>query len=400
MFNYNSSKAFGFAFGATAICASVFAAHPAHAATGGAVIAQDTAAPPVLAPDAMLVGVDANVPNGLTVTGARGKLVTVSAKGEASRTATAAATAPVVIRNLTPGKAYNVAIGGVRIGTATPLSAPAAAYGLTVATTDITGEVILTWQQQAKSTQGQLTYDVAATPQTASTRATDRSTATMLPVTMKSQLTTARLTGLNAQTLYTFSVVPRNTAAVGAGTSATMNQPLASLTGTPTPVVSAPVVVAAPAPEPAPAAVPAPAPGPTTKTIYVCPDGFVDGGTLCTKTLAYTFHAVTTTSAYTYHQQFVQTGSHITFSSDGSNGGTYYPKDAWNSTDGSAEGFYAVIPDGYYTSVKDAPPTGYTDNGSTYSKTEQVKDALPTGYSDNGSTWVMTAAKVAKVVPA
>jgi hypothetical protein len=116
--------------------------------------------------------------------------------------------------------------------------------------------------------------------------------------------------------------------------------------------------------------------------------------------MAYTFHDVTTTSPYTYRQQFVQTGSHITFSTDGSNGGTYYAKDAWNSTDGSAEGYYAVIPDGYNISVKDAPPAGFIDDGTKYTKTEKIKDNSPTGYTDNGSNWVTTTAKIAKVVPA
>jgi hypothetical protein len=186
-----------------------------------------------------------------------------------------------------------------------------------------------------------------------------------------------------------------------------MQQTLAQISGsfaeqTSTPVavvqVSAPAPVPAPAPAPAPA--PGPAPAPATKTIYVCPDGYTEAGSLCEKLTAYTFHDVTTTSPYTYHQQFVQTGSHITFSTDGSNGGTYYAKDAWNSSDGSAEGFYAVIPDGYNISVKDAPPTGFTDDGSKYTKTEKIKDSAPTGYTDNGSSWVTTAAKIAKVVPA
>ena len=56
--------------------------------------------------------------------------------------------------------------------------------------------------------------------------------------------------------------------------------------------------------------------------------------------------------------------------------------------------------EGYNQSVKDAPPAGYSDNGSAYSKTESVKDDLPAGYSDNGSEWVKTAAKIAKEVPA
>jgi hypothetical protein len=40
--------------------------------------------------------------------------------------------------------------------------------------------------------------------------------------------------------------------------------------------------------------------------------------------------------------------------------------------------------------VKDAPPAGFTDNGSNYTKSEQVKNNPPTGYTDNGTQWVTT----------
>jgi hypothetical protein len=67
--------------------------------------------------------------------------------------------------------------------------------------------------------------------------------------------------------------------------------------------------------------------------------------------------------------------------------------------------------------VKDAPPAGFTDSGTNYTKTEQVKDAAPAGATDTGSQWerkdpspagftdngieyIATADKIAKVVPA
>ena len=55
---------------------------------------------------------------------------------------------------------------------------------------------------------------------------------------------------------------------------------------------------------------------------------------------------------------------------------------------------------GYTQQVKDAPPAGWLDNGSTYIKDVPVKDTLPAGYADNGTAWVQTTAKVATVVPA
>ena len=94
----------------------------------------------------------------------------------------------------------------------------------------------------------------------------------------------------------------------------------------------------------------------------------------------------------------MQTGSHVEYSTSGN--GTYYAQNAWNPNDGSPAGFYAVVADGYYASAKDAPPTGFTDSGSEYTKSTQVKDAAPAGYADNGTQWVLTAPMEAKVVPA
>ena len=54
----------------------------------GEVVAADTAAPPVQPATARIVGVDANVLAGLTVTGAGGRKVTVTTKGERPRTLT------------------------------------------------------------------------------------------------------------------------------------------------------------------------------------------------------------------------------------------------------------------------------------------------------------------------
>jgi hypothetical protein len=123
----------------------------------------------------------------------------------------------------------------------------------------------------------------------------------------------------------------------------------------------------------------------------VCPDGFSEVGGLCQKTLAYTFHTETVTTPYTYHQDAVQTGTVEHFSADCSGGGVYYPNN-------NPPGCYRWDWVGYYVTVKDAPPAGYTDNGTAYAKDVQVKDALPAGYTDDGTQWVKTAAKEARVV--
>ena len=394
--------------GSAACVISLGFASTAHAADAvsmsASIIAQDNTPPPAAPTSSVTVGVDANVVGGLTITGARGKPVTVSARGVKPRTVKSSKSAPVVIRGLVPGKAYNVAIGGVRIGTATPLAAPGATYGLTVATTNTNGQVQLTWKQQAALAQGSLTFDVSATPANPAVPAfTSRSASAIapaVPLTMRSQSTSATLAGLDPNTLYTFTVIPRNTAAIGAGSSSTMNQTLSALTGS-APVTTAAAVVQAPAPTAAPvsapAATPAAPPAPTTRTIYVCPDGYVDAGTNCTDTKAYTYSLL----AYTYHQEpysvTVQDPPTVYAADKAMSTGALCP---WGGSP-NAGGDLCVIPGGThsetrYNTVKDNTPAGYTDTGSQWSK----KDAMPTGYLDNGSAWVKTVAKEARNVPA
>jgi hypothetical protein len=179
-----------------------------------------------------------------------------------------------------------------------------------------------------------------------------------------------------------------------------MDQTLAALTGS-APVTSAAAVVPAPEPAAAPvsasAATPAAPPAPTTRTIYVCPDGYVDAGTNCTDTKAYTY----TLLAYTYHQEAysvsVQDPPTVYAADKAMSTGTLCP---WGGSP-NAGGDLCVIPGGThsetrYNTVKDSAPAGYTDTGSQWSK----KDATPTGYLDNGSAWVKTVAKEARNVPA
>ena len=46
--------------------------------------------------------------------------------------------------------------------------------------------------------------------------------------------------------------------------------------------------------------------------------------------------------------------------------------------------------------VKDATPSGYTDDGTAWIK----KDAAPAGYTDDGTQWVKVVPKEARIVPA
>ena len=339
----------------------------------------------------------ANRINGITITGHAGGVFTAKAAGHVTKTVTARANSPVIIDQLDAGSRYQVLRNGKRIGFANVVGQVGPTQELLVETTDNPDEVSLSWKHIVNKGEG------APVSFTATATIGNSKNATSRIVTTDSH---AILKGLNKNERYTFTVTASNSASIGRASVAVMQQTLSQISGNFAEQASGPVTTVqvsappfVPAEAPAPASPPAPAPGPTTKTIYICPDGYTDAGSLCEKLMAYTFHNVTTTSPYTYHPQFVQTGSHITFTSDGSNGGTYYGPDQWNPSDGSPAGFYAVIPDGYTITVKDNPPTGFTDDGSKYTKIDKVKDATPPGYTDSGTSWVTTTSKVAKVVP-
>jgi hypothetical protein len=348
------------------------------------VVAQDTEPAPATVP-ADVVGIDTNIVGGLTVTGHQGKRVTAAAKGRATRAITVAAGMPAVLKGLAPGVRYTVRVGGQKVATTIPLAQVGAASGLRVETTGTRSAVQLSWTHAATQHEGDdVTFEVTATPLLAD--GTDGAAV----ITATATGTTTTLTGLDTNARYRFAVTPRNTASAGRTSAATMTTTLGALTGT---VATTP----APAPSAEPAAVtpaptPAPAPGPSTRTIYVCPDGYVTAGDSCTHTKAYTFH--TKTLAYTYHTGVI--GSHVV---------THPPTHCdYLPNPNSPTGLDIYCTGGYdetvldYGQVKDATPTGYTDTGTAW--TRQVKDTAPAGYVDTGTAWVKTVPKVATVVPA
>ena len=381
---------------ATAVASLTLAVAPTATAAPmeGAVIATGPALAPE-PPDATVVGVDANIVAGLTITGHRGKPVTVTTAGEATRAVTAKPSSPIVVRKLTPGKTYAVSIAGKRIATATPLAQVTPSGSLTVRAGSEPGTVDLAWAHRAKPAHGQVTFAITATAQNRSAR----STATIAPISTQSRSPIATLSGLDPQTLYRFDVVARNSASTSAPTTAVMTRTLADLTGTQSPAAD-PVVHASPTPEPS--TPPASSTGgggggsstPTTRSIYVCPDGYAETSGTCEKTLAYTFHDVTTTSPYTFHTETEQVW--------GVTGWGCWKTGALDAEGGQREdqcgNTYGYLPT--QVTIKDAPPSGFTDDGSQYSRTEQVKDVTPTGYADNGTGWVTTTAKVARTVTA
>ena len=368
-----------------------------------ATIAQEPA-PTIIASAPMSRGLEvlANHIGAITVSGHQSGLLSAQSRGHVTRTMRAITGQPAVLTRLDFGTRYQVTLNGKRIGFANVVGQVGATNELKVETTDVVSEVSLSWTHTVNKGEGlPVMFTVSAS---ASKHPLVKN------VTVDNHTV---LKGLDTNVKYTFTATASNSASTGRVSTAVMQRTLSEISGvsieiplTQTVVfpsklttTSAPVAPPAPGPASDPNPVAAPSvPQPTTRIIFVCPDGFTEVGSLCEKTLAYTFHAVITTRPFTYHQQFIQTGSHVDFSSS-PNTGTYYSQDQWNPTDGSPAGFYAVIPDGYSITVKDAPPTGFTDGGTSYTKTDNVKDVAPIGYADNGTAWVITAAKFAKVVP-
>ncbi len=362
------------AIAAPAILTAAIALSPTAHAQAGTVIAQDLAAAPLLPPQAQVIGVDADVVNGITVRGSQGQPVTLSAPGEKTRVARGTGSGPVVFTGLKPGKTYGVWIAGVRIALATPVASPGAAFGLTVTTTSASNQLQLSWRQQASAAGGAIRYLVTATPvEAASLQATPRSLAEVSPapaVSMTVSLPAALISGLDLDTLYAFTVTPLNSATQGIASTATMTQTLAELNPS-APTHAANVVT--PAPPAASVAASGPS-APSTKTIYVCPDGYTDAGSDCTKFAPYTY----TTVSYTFHTETVPATGPC----------NYLPDPA------SATGLDLYCPSPTTITVKDPTPAGATDTGNGWT----TKNPAPAGWSDDGTQYVSHQAKQARTV--
>ncbi|MSO28056.1 MAG: hypothetical protein EXQ60_08370 [Candidatus Nanopelagicales bacterium] len=372
---------------------------------GTVVAAAQTAAQPALL---------TNTPRGLTVTEVHGSNVTIVTRSGAGST-TPFTKSPdksgrVTFSNLIAGATYVVVHDGKIIGSATPVNAVGSATDLVVRATSKNNTVNLNWAHLATKTNGGagVTYVITAKPAAGSGK-TVTSEVTGTAARSNTALKSATLTGLDPDTLYVFTITPKNSIGTGKSTVARMARSLADITGIKSAVAAEPVVVVvevkpvekpadikpvtpvAPAPAPAPAPVPA---APSTRTIYVCPDAYTETGSgVCEKTSAYTYTSI----GYTYHEEpnYVQVQVGTTershpFDGNACGWGTLYGNTCYEYT-----AVYETRQQGT-NQVKDQAPAGYTDNGSAWTK----KDVMPAGYTDNGSAWVQTAAKVAKVVPA
>lgn len=347
---------------------------------GGVVIAQGTIS------DAQGAKLHATPtkPGQITVITQADAQVTLRAKGlKQSQKANSAGIA--VFTKLTAGETYTLYSLG-QSTQATALNTVTSATDLTVVTTTLADSVALSWKHtNTKATGGtNLNYRITATPE----RTSDP---TASSVTINSETTAMEtiVSGINPDLLYTFTVTPVNAMGPGKSTTAAMSVTLRSLMA----VKDQPFVSQKVAEVPTPTPTPEPAPTPGTKTIYVCPTGYTESGSDCTKTLPltftytpYTYRTVVTNLAYTYHT--VTTGPMPILDS-------FETQDVcpsgYNLEDYGVNGKYCRLYGPAPTAqVKDNAPAGFTDNGSNYTKSEQIKNNTPIGYTDNGTQWVTT----------
>ena len=373
--------------GFTALVASpaAHAAEIAQPAAQGVVIAQDTSRILTATPSA---------PRAIQIQAQPRDQITIAAKGEKIRKVRADAQGLATVNKLTAGKTYTIRTKDAST-TVTPVINVGRATDLQVTTTDAIDTVNLTWQHNTNKARGgnTITYTVEADPMGPS--------AQQEPTIIDEVSTTsATLSGLDPMVRYSFTVTPHNALGNGEPSVAMMNRSLSAITGLAVPVATPEVAPTKPTtpttptkpavtPEqpasPAPAPGPAPAPKPSTKTIYVCPDGFSDDGGVCKKTMGYTYQ----TQDYTY--TYKKTGTE-----------TYTDTCASAYTDENGQFHWIEQPHpctktrDVFGNVKDATPAGWEDTGSNWRK----KDDAPSGWMDDGSQWVQTTGKIEQVFPA
>ena len=330
----------------------------------------------------------ADRPAGISVLDHEGLPVTLTTKGEQPRVLRKPASQPVVFTGLTLGKAYLVRVGTEPIGAVVPVTTPGAASKLLVSTTVHDGQVALTWRQATRANTGPVTYQVTAT-------------AAGYPTLKASIANGGMLSGLDLDARYTFTVTPYSTAGSGKPAIAIMKKSLRELgavSGTPVADIptgsnggddrggDTPDTPTTPASPSAPGQPNTPV-TPRTRIVMVCPDGYADAGSVCTKTAPYTY----TTIPYTYHPE-TRTWTVRVVDAAVPMGDVWQPgcADGWCPTAWHDEVRSET------TMVKDATPAGYTDTGSAWTK----RDSAPAGYTDDGSQWVTSTSKVATEVPA
>ncbi len=397
------NKATAFAAAGLIGCGSLLTSPTAQAqqtdqpTTSEIVIAEDTS---------RLVTATPSGPRAIDITAAPGTLIRIHGAGQKTRTVRTDRDGHATVKKLTAGKTYRVRTAESST-TVTPINKAGAVRNLRVTTTGDFNTVRLTWRHKAINSRGgaAIAYTVTAKP-LASVDAAIDPVETSDPdegvIVEEVATTEAFLGGLNPNVRYRFQVAAHNALGHGRSSTAVMDRSLSDIDGWRSPVAEQPPEsplaptdvppttpsATRPATPPTPTSTPWTAPvrvaKPTTKTIYVCPDGFADDNGVCSRTMAYTYQ----TQEYTYHQGKIGTKQVLSRCSSGytDEQGNFHwieqPHDCWRTQD--------VIGD-----IKDTTPAGWEDTGSHWRK----RDDTPAEWSDDGSQWVQTADKIEKVVP-
>jgi hypothetical protein len=361
----------------------VSAAGAAESTPRGVLVAQETI-------QQVAFSAQPTAPGVISVTTEPGSKVRLTAKKTKTNkaisvTKSAGATGKLSFTKLIPGTDYTVTApdGTARVRA---LSAVNPTKNLTVRSTAMPDAVELSWNHSTTRATGgaDIEFTIEATNAQGET------------MTQPADKTVAIMTGLDPDAIYTFTVTPHNAMGPGAASKAKMTMTLRSLSSTDQTDVQESPQTPVQKPTPAPKAQstqPAPGPAPvtpSTRTIFVCPSDYSDNGSTCQKTqaytysnLAYTYHTEVTNLPYTFHT--VTTGPAPIINS-------FETQDVcpsgYNLENYGAQGklcrLYGAAPT---AQIKDNAPSGFTDNGSNYTKSEQVKDQTPPGYTDTGSQW-------------
>ena len=347
---------------------------------GGIVIAQGTRAQV----QKITLSAAPTKPGQITAITEAGARVKLNAKGvKKSKKANNAGIA--LFTKLTAGKKYTLDSLGQStkvtvLNTVAPITEP------TVRTTILADSVTLSWKHTGtKATGGSnLSYRVTAKPETGSMNPGKTNLGTMNSATIETGTTSTAIivSGINPDLLYTFTATPLNAMGPGLSTTATMSVTLRSFMVGEEEPLSFQKVTETPPTELTPTSQPAPTPQSGTKTIYVCPSGFAQTGSNCTKTLPYTY----TYTPYTYRTEV--------------NNRAYTYRTETSGPMPIIVSFETqnVCPSGY--NLEDYGVHGKWCRLYGLTPTAQVKDAAPAGFTYNGTEYVATATKEARVVPA
>ena len=398
------NKATAFAAAGLIGCGSLLTSPSAQAqqtdqpTTGEIVIAEDTS---------RLVTATPSGPRAIDITAAPGTLIRIHGAGQKTRTVRTDRDGHATVKKLTAGKTYRVRTADSST-TVTPIIKAGAVRYLRVTATGDLDTVRLTWRHKAINSRGgaAIAYTVTAEPVASIDAAIDpvgTSDSEASLIVEEVATTEAFLVGLDPNVRYRFRVAAHNALGHGRSSTAVMDRSLSDIDGWRSPVAEQPAEsplpptdvppttppATRPATPPTPMSTPWTAPvrvaKPTTKTIYVCPDGFADDNGVCTRTMAYTHQ----TQEYTYTYKKIGTETYIDTCASGytDETGQFH----WVQQPHACTKTRDVMGD-----VKDSTPPGWEDTGSLWRK----KDATPQGWADDGSQWLQTTGKVATVVPA